>query len=175
MKLMKWLDENLEESLLILLLCAMTLIMGTQVVARYLFNNSLSWSEELTRYLFVWTGFLSVSYCIKKWISIKVDQIINLLPTSFYVIFQFILNTILFLFFVYLTKHAFTYLQMSIASNQLSPALGLPMYYVHMAPFVGFALAMVRAFQQILLEGANLRRLYRKEPVVLRKGGEDVS
>lgn len=175
MKLIKWLDENLEETLLIFLLCTMTLIMGTQVVARYIFNNSLSWSEELTRYLFVWTGFLSVSYCIKKWISIKVDQLINILPTTFYVLFQFVLNSILFVFFLYLLVHSYTYLQMSIASHQLSPALGLPMQYVHMAPFVGFGLAMFRSFQQILLEGKNLLRLYRKEEVILQKGGDNVS
>lgn len=31
MKIIKWLDENLEEALMVLLLLAMTLIMGVQV------------------------------------------------------------------------------------------------------------------------------------------------
>ena len=66
MKIIRWLDDNLEEALLIALLVTMTLLMGLQVFSRYILNASLSWSEELTRYLFIWSGFLSISYCIKK-------------------------------------------------------------------------------------------------------------
>ena len=46
MKILKWLDRNLEEKLMMVLLMAMVLIMGIQVVCRYVFNNSLSWTEE---------------------------------------------------------------------------------------------------------------------------------
>lgn len=57
MKIIRWLDDNLEEALLIALLVMMTLLMGLQVFSRYILNASLSWSEELTRYLFIWSGF----------------------------------------------------------------------------------------------------------------------
>ena len=67
--MLKWLDENLEEFLMVALLIAMTVIMGIQVFARYALGASLSWSEELTRYLFIWSGFISVSYCTKKCIQ----------------------------------------------------------------------------------------------------------
>lgn len=65
-KALQWLDENLEEVLLVIALAAMAVIMGIQVIARYIFGASLSWSEELTRYIFIWAGFLSVSYCTKN-------------------------------------------------------------------------------------------------------------
>ena len=157
MKILRWLDDNLEETLLIALLVVMTLLMGLQVFSRYILHASLSWSEELTRYLFIWSGFLSISYCIKKWISIKIDQIILLFPKPVYVVAQLILNVILFALFAYLAWHALTYLQMSIASGQKSPALGLPMPFVQAAPLVGFSLASVRALQQIVLEIGNIR------------------
>ena len=100
MKFFHWLDENLEETLLVLFLSCMTLGMGVQVFCRYLLNFSLSWSEEITRYLFIWSAFISISYCIKKWISIKIDQIIKLFPKNIYVVFQLLLNLILFLLFI---------------------------------------------------------------------------
>ena len=53
-KILHWLDENLEEFILVIFLIAMTLIMGIQIFCRYVLGMSLSWSEELTRYLFIW-------------------------------------------------------------------------------------------------------------------------
>ena len=39
MKIIKWLDDNFEEFILVILLLAMTLIMGIQVFTRYLLVN----------------------------------------------------------------------------------------------------------------------------------------
>ena len=61
-KALLWLNDSLEEFLMIASLILMTMIMGIQVFSRYVLGASLSWSEELTRYIFVWAGFLSVSY-----------------------------------------------------------------------------------------------------------------
>lgn len=79
-KLIHILDESLEEILLIGLLIGMTLIMGIQVISRYILGMSLSWSEEITRYMFIWSGFLSVSYCSKKCLSIKIEQLVSIFP-----------------------------------------------------------------------------------------------
>lgn len=166
MKVIKWLDDNLEEVILIVLLVAITLIMGIQVFSRYVLNHSFTWSEELVRYLFIYMGFISISYCIKKWISIKINQIIDLFPKKAYTILQLILNSVLFLFFIYLSYYAYSYLMMSIESGQLSPALEIPMYYVQAAPLIGFSLATIRAFQQIVLD---VKRIY---SIVNGKDGE---
>lgn len=52
-KIIHWLDDNIEEFLMLVFLGAMPLIMGIQVFSRYVLKMSLSWSEELTRYLFI--------------------------------------------------------------------------------------------------------------------------
>ena len=65
-KVLSWIDEYLEEVLLAAALAAMAGIMGVQVFCRYVLGASLSWSEELTRYIFIWAGFLRVSYCPQK-------------------------------------------------------------------------------------------------------------
>lgn len=156
MKIIKWLDENIEEMILMGLLVIITLVMGVQVFSRYVLNYSFTWSEELVRYLFIYMGFISVSYCIKKWISIKINQIIELFPKKIYVVLQLVLNIILFVFFVYLTYHSYFFLASTIASGQVSPALEIPMYYVQAAPLIGFGLACLRAFQQILIDGKEI-------------------
>ena len=55
--MLKALDDYLEETILIILLVIMTGVMGIQIVSRYVFQNSLTWSEELVRYMFVWSAF----------------------------------------------------------------------------------------------------------------------
>ena len=88
-----WLDENLEEFLLVIGLIAMTLIMGGQVFCRYVLGMSLSWSEELTRYIFIWCGFLSVSYCSKKCLSIKIEQFVAIFPRRGKAVFKIVNHT----------------------------------------------------------------------------------
>ena len=155
-KALQWLDENLEEVLLVIALAAMAVIMGIQVIARYIFGASLSWSEELTRYIFIWAGFLSVSYCTKKCISIKIEQFVAMFPKRGKAIFKGVI------LFLYLIPFAWKYLLSAIANGQTSPAMGIPMYYVQAAPLVGFILSAIRVFQRWIVEWKR----------VFRKGGE---
>ena len=92
-KTLHWLDENLEEFLLVVMLAAMTLIMGIQIFSRYALGQSLSWSEEVTRFLFIWSGFLSVSYCSKKCLSIKIEQFVAAFPRRGKALFKVVNHT----------------------------------------------------------------------------------
>ncbi len=58
-------------------------IMFIQVVFRYIFNNSLSWSEELIRFLFVWLTFLGGALAINNKSHIAVEFFIELLPVKY--------------------------------------------------------------------------------------------
>ena len=40
-----------------------------QVFTRFVLNNSLSWTEELSRYTFIWSNFLGAIFCTKKGLS----------------------------------------------------------------------------------------------------------
>ena len=122
-KALQWLDENLEEVLLVIALAAMAVIMGIQVFARYIFGASLSWSEELTRYIFIWAGFLSVSYCTKKCISIKIEQFVAMFPKRGKAIFKGVNHTFELILFLYLILFAWKYLLSAIANGQTSPAM----------------------------------------------------
>ncbi len=151
-KAILWLDENLEEFLLIIFLIGMTVIMGAQVFCRYILEMSLSWSEELTRYLFVWSGFLSVSYCSKKCLSIKIEQFVALFPRSGKAVFKLVNHTFEFIFFVYMIPFAYSYMMSAVKSGQVSPACSIPMYYVQAAPFVSFILVSFRILQRWIIE-----------------------
>ena len=136
----------------ILGLAAMAVIMGIQVFSRYVLGASLSWSEELTRYIFIWAGFLSVSYCTKKCISIKIEQFVALFPKRGKAMFKVVNHTLELILFCYLLPFAWKYLMSAVANGQTSPAMGIPMYFVQAAPLVGFALCAVRVLQRWIIE-----------------------
>ena len=162
MKALKWLDDNLEEVILVVLLMCMVVIMTIQIGARYIANYSLSWSEELTQYMFVWATFISVSYCVKKRISIKIEQFINILPERGKAGLRLFRHTIVFIFCIIMIPFALTYVQQAVDSGATSSALHLPMYFIQSAPLAGFILLAIRVAQAWIREFRN----------VIRKGGE---
>ena len=52
--MLKKLWDNLEEYILVYSMMFSVALVFVQVIMRYVFSNSLSWSEELARYLFLW-------------------------------------------------------------------------------------------------------------------------
>ena len=71
MKVIKFLDDKLEEYLMVFLVAVMTVLIFVQVVMRYVFSNSLAWTEELSRYLFLWSIWLGASYGVKTKTHVK--------------------------------------------------------------------------------------------------------
>ena len=151
-----FIDEYLEEFIMVVLLIAMSVIMGIQIFCRYILGASLSWSEEITRYLFIWSAFFSVSLCTKKCISIKIDQFIRAFKTRGKALFKVLNLTVEFVFFVYLIPYAYRYLRTTIESGQVSPACGIPMYFVQSAPLVCFTLCAIRILERWFLEWHNV-------------------
>lgn len=162
MKVLKWLDNNIEELLMTLLLVGITVVMIAQVIARYVFQSPLTWSDELARYFLVWSGFLSVSYCVKRRISIKIEQFQNALPKPAIPWIKMLRHTILFLFCLIMLPYAWEYVRQTVSSGATSPAMLIPMVYIQSAPLVGFLLLTVREVQAWVREFKASRRYMAK-------------
>jgi TRAP-type C4-dicarboxylate transport system permease small subunit len=67
-------------ALLIALMALMALLVFANVVARYLFNYSFVWAEELSRYMMVWVGLLGAGLVLRVGAHIAVDVFQDLLP-----------------------------------------------------------------------------------------------
>lgn len=158
MKLVKWFDDHLEEVLLTLLLVAIACIMLAQIIARYVFKNALTWSDEMARYMLVWSGFLSVSYCVKKRVSIKIEQLQNAMPERVIPAIRLIRHTILFVFCIIMIPYSVTYVQQALASGAISAAMKLPMYFIQSGPLVCFILLAIRVLQAWVREFKSLVR-----------------
>ena len=130
----KKLYASLKTVCFLLMLAMVTIIFG-QVVARYAFSNSLSWSEEAGRYIFVWMTFLGAAMAVRDRQHVSLDMFLKILPNSMQ---RFLL------LISYISMMAFTAVLIygglkfvARGSQQFSSALEIPMHYVYIVLPVG--------------------------------------
>ena len=147
MKIIRWLDKYFEEILMITLLGFMVVIMGLQVFMRYVAQNSLSWPEEITRYMFIWFVFLGISYGIKYNIHIRVNLLEVFFPKALKAL-NIIQDLVFLAFLLYMVKPAIAVIKLIATSQQHSPAMQTPMVFVYFSLFLGIFLAILRMLQK---------------------------
>jgi TRAP-type C4-dicarboxylate transport system permease small subunit len=68
------------KSVLVVLSSVLVLIVFGNVVGRYVFNYSLAWAEEASRFLFIWTVFIGAVLINEKYEHMHLDILIQWLP-----------------------------------------------------------------------------------------------
>lgn len=77
---MKKLDEGIYKILYwicSMLMLSMAMLIFAQVIARYVFSQSLTWSEEIGRYIFVWMSFLGMAVAIRAKAHVALDILLK--------------------------------------------------------------------------------------------------
>lgn len=156
MKLLKLLDEKLELSICITLMSVITVVLGVQVFMRYVMHASLSWSEELARYCFIWLVYIGISYGAKIMRHIKIDAGLYLFPKNTRKYVVIVGDVVFFLFALVIVYYAWNLVGRQIKLGQLSPAMQIPMWIVYAAPLVGFILTAIRQIQTIIYRVKHL-------------------
>jgi len=59
---------------------ALTVLLTVQVVSRYLFRHSITWTEEAAVILFVWLIYLGVASAVTRRKHLKIDALITAIP-----------------------------------------------------------------------------------------------
>src|SRR5512139_1420801 len=72
--------ERVVRVTLVCMVAVMTAIIIMQVMLRYVFLYSLSWSEEVARYLMIWVSFLGASLAVRYGFHIGVEFIVARIP-----------------------------------------------------------------------------------------------
>lgn len=151
MKIIKFLDDYFEMSVCIVLMSAMTLILAVQVFMRYVMQASLTWSEELARYIFVWLIYMGISYGAKIMKHIRIEAAVLLLPQKGQRYVEIVGDVLFLLFALFIVYTSWGIVQKQLMLGQTSPAIQMPMWMLYSAPLVGFGLTALRQVQAIVL------------------------
>ncbi|MGX5220486.1 MULTISPECIES: TRAP transporter small permease [Pseudomonas] len=151
--------DNLENYICRVLLALFVIILFAQILSRNLFNHSLSWTEELVTYMFVWFAFFGASYAAKLAAHNRVTFQFKLMPRKVAVALEALSDLIWICFncyFVYLSVMFF----MKANVFWKSQTLGVPMKYLYLILPIAFSLMTLRVLQvnyYKLVKGIDIR------------------
>ena len=150
MKVIRWLDKHFEETVLIVLMIGISCTMFLQVIMRYVFNTPLTWPEELSRYMWIWTVFFSMSYTIYMRNMLRVDVLAEFLPEKVRQVLEICIQFLSLGIYSVFTYYSLIVYRSLVVSGRVSPALRIPMYLVYSALCIGFFLSVVRTIKLIV-------------------------
>lgn len=154
---MKLLDNYFEEILLVALISIMSALIIAQIFMRFVVGSSITWSEELARYLFIWMTWIGASYGIKKQAHIRVSTFSNKIPLKAQHHFNIFLHLVFLFFCILVVKEGIALTEKIFRFNQRSASIGISMGYVYLAPVVGLSLSALRLVQAIYQEICFIR------------------
>ncbi len=153
-----WLDDNAEKPFLCVGLLAIILIITFQTAYRYIivnFSDTASaavWTEELSRFIFIWISYLAVPLAIKNRENIRVNILYDKFNKRWQSIF-WVVNDFCFLFLgIYVTFLGINMIGEGIRYPQMAPAMQIPYYIPYSIVPLGFALISFRLIQDIVRE-----------------------
>lgn len=139
--------NNLEEVVLVVLVPIMVVTIFVATMIRYLSTFSLVWAEELARYCMVWIGFLGASLGIQKNAHIGVEALVSKLPKRYKPYLSIFRTSTIILFNVLILIFSLQIIWSQIQTEQVSPALRLPIGIAYGAIPVGMLLMILRGIQ----------------------------
>ena len=147
--------DNLNCSIYLLLIIVGIL----QVFFRYVLNYSLSWTEEIGRYSFVWLTFVGAALCVRKNSHIGLDIFTNGLSKRNQFFLQIFVYIVTMGFLLFLIYQGLLITQKT--TRQVSAALHIPMAVFYFSIPLGAFLMFIntlRNFTNHMKSYANLEK-----------------
>lgn len=148
-KPLEWLDLHFEEAICVICLIALSCMMMFQIIMRYVFKSALPWAEEFCRYCFIYAAMIGMGYVIRQGKNLRVDILIGLLPGKFGKITDLLGEVASLVFYALMITASWQTMTKLMQLEQVSPAMQVPMWIIHLAGPIGFALALLRTLQRI--------------------------
>ncbi|MFA6472555.1 MAG: TRAP transporter small permease [Candidatus Latescibacterota bacterium] len=146
-----------EEWALAILIMVMVLMVVAQILSRYLFHTSLSHTEELVRYLFVWATFLGAAGAAYRKRHLSISAGLNFLPEHTRKTVKVITFVCALVFAGLILLYGVRVVFLQWATGQMTAALGIPMWIVGLAVPFGALLLILRLFMMAREKGESLK------------------
>ncbi len=150
-----WLNENFEKIFLVSGILAITLCITWQVVYRYIITQFIEragaavWTEELSRYIFIWISYLALSVAIRKRSSIRVDIVYDRLPARLQAVSWIVVETLFLVLTLVIAWFGCGQIERLLTYPQYTTALRIPFLVPYLILPCGFGLMALRLLQRL--------------------------
>ena len=152
MKAIKWLDKNFEKCILVSLLIVMVSVLSLQIFMRFVLNSPTFWSDRVAQLSLVISAFFSISYCIRRGSSLKIDLVTKALPKVAFKAINLIVKLIMLILFSLLALASWETLGQYLERGTTDAALGIPISSLYILVFIAFVLTVIRCIQALVFE-----------------------
>ncbi|GHS99235.1 hypothetical protein AGMMS50276_22490 [Synergistales bacterium] len=142
--------NKIEEYIGVLALFIMLFLMTYQVVARFVFNTGNTWSEELSRYLYIWFTLITVSLAVLNNAHIKIEAAMAVFPKRWRPGLVTVGFIILIIYCLFIVGFGITMVRRNIRMGNVSLGLQLPMYIVYAVVPISHVLIIIRSVQRLI-------------------------
>jgi TRAP-type C4-dicarboxylate transport system permease small subunit len=143
------------KAIVFLCMLGMTASICLQVFFRYIVGNSISWSEEFSRYLMIWMGFAGASVALRQGSHVAIDYFCGLFGTKVKWLLRVAARTLIAIFLFFLVKEGWAL--STFFMGQKSPAMRISMFWAYAATFTGGLFMAIHLFV-LLMEDCGLHR-----------------
>ncbi|MEO4041874.1 TRAP transporter small permease [Hoeflea sp. CAU 1731] len=128
-------------------LALLVVVLAAQIFFRYVLHVGLSWSEEISRFAFVWFVYISASVAAQRGAHIRVTLFARLLPVSERL--TFLLADIIWIIFnAFVVWAGILLIQRTLTYPVYSTSLFLPLAYIYTVIPLAHALMIVRIVER---------------------------
>lgn len=121
----------------------------TNVVARYVFDASLTWAAELSIFMFLWSAFLEQHIALKD-AHIAVTIVLDVVPSRVAKAMLLVSHLVTIVFLIAVAYYGYEYLLLVIDLEERSIDLwGMPMWIPYLVIPVAFSFAAFRVAERI--------------------------
>lgn len=123
-----------------------------QVVFRYGFHHSFSWTEEVSRFFIVWMTFGGSAYAFRKGAHMGVEALVQKLSPRGQFIMLIFSRVSTIVFFLFLGYFGLQHTVQQYLNHQLAPSTRLPIAIPYSALPIGSVLVILRLVDQMIHE-----------------------
>lgn len=158
--------NGFEKAFVTISMVVMVILIFLQVFTRYVMGDAMSWTEEASRYIFIWLIFLSVGIAFVEKKHIAIDIIMDRLPKTAQRVLQQFVYILLMGVSVFLLVQGLSLVEQMQTFNQKSANLQLPMWIVYAALPVGFFFAILRLVQASIHLYSDDEPVHKEGPII---------
>jgi len=149
------------------LMIFLVVIVFAEVIARYLFNTSLRYTEEIVIYSMVWLGLIGAGVAVKENTLISINSLLQSFSPKITKLIKVVGNIMIIILLLWIVKSGINYTLRNI--TQLSPTMQISMMYPYLSIPVGCGILILHYIDSVV------RILFKKEELQLTQKYDEIA